>query len=83
MNGQAMYEVMQGQLKPCPLCGEKADLIELSIGSPYGNCNDCSGTIICDCGVEFYKEWTLKDTVDGREIIGTDIVTAWNTRAEL
>ena len=83
MNAQAMHEVMQGQLKPCPICGKKADVIELTIGSPYGNRNDCHATIECACGVTFYKEWTIENTVDGSVILGTDIVTAWNTRAEL
>lgn len=69
-------------LKPCPICGHSARLIELKIGSTYlANRQDVSATIKCPCGLTFEKEWTEVVGENGAlTIIGESIVPAWNRR---
>lgn len=54
------------KLKPCPFCGEKAELTWNSQGQHYIKCNSCDGGMFTFATTEE----KIKETVD-----------AWNKRA--
>ena len=66
-------------LKPCPICGHQVEVSEYGAGSPYsGRRQDRSAKIRCECGLSFYREWTV-DLSTGKTLFGgLDIFEAWN-----
>lgn len=81
---------LENQLKPCPLCGGRAKLTEVSIsrsGTFLRHTIECS---ICGLTLEWEQEFSVREhiTMTG-EILKTarlprniDALEAWNRRAE-
>ena len=72
---------MPNELKPCPFCGGKVEIVEIkSCDMPGSPVEDFYAKIKCHCGLIFEKDWAIHKALDGYIKLSPDIVTAWNRR---
>lgn len=75
------------ELKPCPFCGGKANITQISHGYNHAGFNYDFELKCARCGVDFGREESFaKVTQDGRLVITKDgymeLVKKWNRRVE-
>lgn len=75
-----IIEKYNQQLKPCPFCGDKANIAEVSYGSGnYGSGHQV--VVYCNsCNVEMKGKDTSWDSLENCEPQIRDIVERWNKR---